>query len=358
MNFVSSHHRVENDAEQSIKPVPEKGTASKPERRYKRGYDTQHLSAEVRATLKDAENCKPWARIREATLTVASIPVMAALTVASILSLFTLNVALPVQVGASILAYLLACVVIARQLRGLEIMVHDASHLTWVRSKPKLNHFLADLFVGAPVLSSVKEYWKSHRIHHGQYGSHKDPCLQRFTDMGVNDIDLSTHWKIARAVVAWLPSYNAAYYREIGSQSAYQWSLFIAWHFCVLVAPLATLLTLGMGFELQVGMALALFGWVIFWVLPAMVFLPVIRSIAETEEHDYEAGDTEFETTFTNDGWLHRLLIHPKNDAYHVIHHLFPNIPEAEHHWVHALLMEHDEKYSNALRRGKLLNVL
>ncbi|MFY0595473.1 MAG: fatty acid desaturase [Cognatishimia sp.] len=357
MDFASSDSHATARAAQDIEVAPAKAAAKKTERRYKRGYDTQHLSADVRATLKSAEGCRPWARIREATLTVASIPAMAALTVAIILSLFNLEMAFPVQAGASILTYLLACVVIARQLRGLEIMVHDASHLTWVRSSPKLNHFLADLFVGAPVLSSVKEYWKSHRIHHGQYGSHKDPCLQRFTDMGVTDIDLSTHWKIARAVVAWLPSYNAAYYREIGSQSTYQWTLFIAWHFCVLVAPLATLLTLGIGFELQVGMALALFGWVIFWVLPAMVFLPIIRSIAETEEHDYEAGETEFETTFTNDGFLHRLLIHPKNDAYHVIHHLFPNIPEAEHHWVHTLLMEQDEKYSSALRRGKLLNV-
>jgi len=357
LDFASSDSHATARAAQDIDVVPAKAAPTKPERRYKRGYDTQHLSADVRATLKSAEECRPWARIREATLTVASIPAMAALTVAIILTLLNLEMAFPVQAGASILIYLLACVVIARQLRGLEIMVHDASHLTWVRSNPKLNHFLADLFVGAPVLSSVKEYWKSHRIHHGQYGSHKDPCLQRFTDMGVTDIDLSTHWKIVRAVVAWLPSYNAAYYREIGSQSAYQWTLFITWHFCVLVAPLAALLTFGMGFELQVGIALALFGWVTFWVLPAMVFLPIIRSIAETEEHDYEAGETEFETTFTNDGFLHRLLIHPKNDAYHVIHHLFPNIPEAEHHWVHALLMEHDEKYSTALRRGKLLNV-
>lgn len=355
MNYIGSESHASEDVAVNVFPSTDTKDQIKPERRYKRGYDTQHLSQEVRNVLKDAEACRPFARIREATLTVMSIPAIGFLTVAAILALWSSQITPMVQIGLSVLAYLVACIIIARQLRGLEIMVHDASHLTWVRSRPKLNHFLADIFVGAPVLSSVKAYWKSHRIHHGQYGSHKDPCRMRFASMGVNDIDLSTHWKIARAVVAWLPGYNAAYYREIGSQSIIQWAIFIGWHSCVLVLPLAIFLTHGVGFELKVGIAMAVFGWVIFWVLPAMVFLPVIRSIAETEEHDYEAGDTEFETTFTNDGWLHRLLIHPKNDAYHVIHHLFPNIPEAEHHWVHALLMEHDEKYQNALRRGKLL---
>lgn len=355
MNFFSSKSQATEGAADTSIPSKAVDRGAEPERRYKRGYDTQHLDAELRKILKDAEACHPFARIREATLTVASIPAIAFLTVISVLTVFNLSMAPSLQIGISIFAYFLASIVIARQLRGLEIMVHDASHLTWVRSRPKLNHFLADLFVGAPVLSSVKAYWKSHRIHHGQYGSHQDPCRQRFASMGVNDIDLSTHWKIARAVIAWLPGYNAAYYREIGSQSIAQWAIFITWHSCVLVLPLATFLILGMGFTLKVGIALAIFGWVLFWVLPAMVFLPVIRSIAETEEHDYEAGGTEFETTFTNDGWLHRLLIHPKNDAYHVIHHLFPNIPEAEHHWVHDLLMKHDVKYQNALRRQKLL---
>ena len=355
MNYLSSEELVHAEAAQKDILPAEIAEKSQPERRYKRGYDTQHLSADVRQILKDAEACHPFARMREALLTVASIPAIGFATVFAVLSIFNSGLPDTAQIGLSATLYLLACVFIARQLRGIEIMVHDASHLTWVRSNPNLNHLLADLFVGAPVLSSVKSYWKSHRIHHGQYGSHKDPCRQRFAAMGLGELDLSTNWKITRAVIRWLPGYNAAYYREIGSLSLLQWAMFISWHFFVLVVPLATLFTLGLGFTLKVGMAMALFGWVLFWILPAMIFLPVIRSIAESEEHDYEAGGTEFETTFTNDGWMHRLLIHPKNDAYHVIHHLFPNIPESQHHWVHDLLMEHDERYKNALRRGKIL---
>ncbi len=356
MNNLSSISHDTSDVAQLHEDNTEHRTASEPEkRRYKRGYDTRHLSQEVRKTLKEAEATQLFARLREATLTVASIPAIAVVTVSLALTVFSWAIAPGLKLALSALVYGLACVAIARQLRGLEIMVHDASHLTWIRSQPRLNNILADLFVGAPVLSSVTAYWKSHRVHHGQYGTHQDPCRQRFAAMGLGDIDLSTHWKITRAVIAWLPGYNAAYYKEIGSQSLLQWGIFISWHVCVLVIPATTILTFGLGFDLKVGMALAIFGWVLFWVLPAMVFLPVIRSIAESEEHDYEAGGTEFETTFTNDGWLHQLLIHPKNDAYHVIHHLFPNIPESQHRRIHKLLMEHDVIYQNALRRGKLL---
>ncbi|CUI26489.1 fatty acid desaturase family protein [Cognatishimia activa] len=355
MNYFSSDELAFADAAQKTNVTAEKAEKSQLERRYKRGYDTRHLPREIRLALRDAEASDLWGRIREAVLTVASIPGIAIASTALILTIFNSTIQSSMQIGLAVFAYLVACTFIARQLRGLEIMVHDASHLTWIRKNRKLNNRLADIFVGAPVLSSVSAYWKSHAIHHGHYGSHEDPCRQRFAEMGLGEIDLSTNWKITKAVVRWLPSYNAAYYREIGSHSMIQWFTFITWHAGVIVTPAAATLVLLLGFSLQTGIALAIFGWVLFWVLPAMVFLPVIRSIAESEEHDYDAGGTEFETTFTNDGWLHQLLIHPKNDAYHVIHHLFPNIPESQHRRIHKMLMEHDEKYRNALRRGKIL---
>lgn len=83
--------------------------------------------------------------------------------------------------------------------------------------------------------------------------------------------------------------------------------------------------------------------------------LPVLRSIAEAEEHDYTLGDTEFETTFTNRGVLHRWLIHPWNDEFHQIHHQFPSIAQREHRKVHVLLMSLDEAYRRSLHRTGIL---
>jgi fatty acid desaturase len=326
-----------------------------PERRYKRGYDTTHLPAAVQKQLKDAEDCAPVANVVEAFLTVASILLLAVLSCwsASLVSDFTHNPWLTVALFG--IGYVPTAILIARQQRGLELMVHDASHLTWIRSKPALNNLVADFLVAYPVLSSTDTYWKSHRSHHGSFGSHLDPCRQRFANMGLAHLDLSTKWKIAREVIAWLAPYNKAYYEEIGSLSLRQWARFAIWHTAVIIAPTTVLLSSFFGFEVASAISVAFAIWIIFWMIPFTAVLPVSRSIAEVEEHDYTKGETEFETTYTNDGWLHRALIHPKNDSYHLVHHMFPNIPERRHRRIHKLLMKHDPRYQAALRRSSVL---
>jgi fatty acid desaturase len=326
-----------------------------PERRYKRGYDTTHLPAAVQKQLKDAEDGAPLANVVEAILTLASIPLLVALFVWSASHMSGLADSPWLTLALFSVGYLLTATLIARQQRGLELMVHDASHGAWTRSQPLLNNRMADLLVAYPMLSSIEAYWKSHRIHHGSFGSHLDPCRQRFANMGLAHLDLSTKWKIARAVIAWLAPYNKAYYEEIGSLSLRQWARFVIWHTAVFIAPTTVLLSSSYGFDGVSAVSSAFVIWIIFWMIPFIVVLPVSRSIAESEEHDYTQGETEFETTYTNDGWLHRALIHPKNDSYHLVHHMFPNIPERRHRRIHKLLMTHDPRYQAALRRSSVL---
>ena len=88
MNYLSSEELVHAEAAQKNILPAEIAEKSQPERRYKRGYDTQHLSADVRQILKDAEACHPFARMREALLTVASIPAIGFATVLAVLSIF------------------------------------------------------------------------------------------------------------------------------------------------------------------------------------------------------------------------------------------------------------------------------
>jgi fatty acid desaturase len=326
-----------------------------PDRRYKRGYDTTHLPEAIQKRLKDAEASAPVANVAEAILTVASIALLAVLFwwAASHVSDLTHNPGLTVALFG--IGYVPTAILIARQQRGLELMVHDASHRAWIRSLPTLNDKMADLLVAYPMLSSVEAYWKSHRSHHGSFGSHLDPCRQRFANMGLAHLDLSTKWKIARAVIAWLAPYNKAYYEEIGSLSLRQWARFAIWHTFVFIVPTTVLLSSSDSFDVASAVPTAFVIWMMFWMFPQIAFLPVSRSIAEAEEHDYNKGKTEFETTYTNDGWLHRLLIHPKNDSYHLVHHMFPNIPERRHRRIHMLLMEHDPRYRTALRRSSVL---
>jgi fatty acid desaturase len=311
-------------------------TEARAKRRGKgRGYNSNHLPKHVVSKLKELEATSPVASVWDGVLYYTSIGLVGVLCV----TLWQANVWL------GVVAYALGLLLIARQQRGIELMVHDASHWAWDRDNKIRNDRLADLVVAYPTMGSTHAYRRGHFIHHGTFAGEQDPCKRRFTQMGLDHIDLSTKWKIARAVLRWLPSYNMTYYSEIGSKSWGTLGRWIVWHLTVLILPMALIF----------GPSPALTYWVLFWIVPMLVSLPVLRSIAEAEEHDYEHGDSEFESTYTNDGFIHHLLWHPWNDGYHQIHHLYPNISARHHHTVHNLLMKYDPIYRQSPMRHSTL---
>lgn len=338
-----------------MEALPNATGAFDEQRRYKKGYNTSHLPKWVVEEIKACDHPDIVLSATEGVLTVLSIPAIAALALWAISGVNQLSAPSWLAACASLTVYLLASITIARQQRGLELMVHDASHRAWHRKDPKLNDFVANLIVAYPMLSSIEAYWQSHRVHHGAYGGQGDPCKRRFKAMGLGTIDLSTRRKIALAVLRWLPDYNMAYYQEIGSITHKHWAIFWLWHMVILIVPATVAARSMMDVNMFQALAVGLSLWVVFWMLPALMILPVIRSIAEAEEHDYDLGGTEFETTFTNAGIIHRMLIHPKNDAFHLIHHMFPNVPERTHRRIHELLLRHDSQYQAGLHRTRIL---
>lgn len=303
-----------------------------------RGYTANHLPKHVVDQLKAWERTSLPASIFDCVVYFASIAAIAAVAVLA----WRFNQALGLAV------YAVALMAIARQQRAIELMVHEASHWSWDRDHKERNDQLADACVAFPVMSTVGAYRKGHFIHHGTYAGEQDPCKRRFASMGLGHLDLSTKWKIAKSVIRWLPGYNLAYYTEIGSKS---WGMLLrwaVWHLIIFIAPMTFVF----------GAANAFLYWALFWLAPMFTSLPVVRSIAEAEEHDYERGETELDSTFTNNGWIHHLLWHPWNDAYHQIHHLYPNISQRLHHKVHRLLMEYDEQYRKSPMRSKTLQQL
>lgn len=241
--------------------------------------------------------------------------------------------ALPAGMGLALL--------ITRQQRALENVVHFGSHLNFSRHH-RANDILVNGLAAWPMLSDVKTYRTFHQAHHGHYGGHGDPCRERFERMGVSEIDLSTTWSLSLAVLRWLPGYVREYYRDVGSK-ARQVAAFVAWHG-------AATLVLGSVFSLTTGLALT-----VIWLSVMFVVLPVVRSIAEVGEHDYDRGDTEFDTTYSNLGFWDHALLHPAGDAWHVLHHLYPTIPWWRQRQAHAFLMQHDLQYRNALHRTSMV---
>lgn len=252
--------------------------------------------------------------------------------------------------GAAVTVPLLG--LIARGQRGLECMVHDASHSAVHQSKRKpadvaaiveaqsldgerkeeatLNDTVTDLVAAIPVMSTVKSFRESHMRHHKRFGVPSpealgaskggnigaeayDPDLERYRTLGLTGLNWSSPSRLLIGIARRLPRYSVDWFRTIGSGKVTlaRWAV---WHLTAFSLLMVT-----------TSAATALVATVL--VVASLLFaLPVLRIIGEAQEHDYDAGDTQFQTTISNTGFINTFL-HPHGDAHHAEHHVFPKVP-------------------------------
>jgi fatty acid desaturase len=65
-----------------------------------------------------------------------------------------------------------------------------------------------------------------------------------------------------------------------------------------------------------------------------------MRFLAEVSEHMGLEWTTEFGTTRNKLGWVQDHIMHPHGDGYHLVHHLYPQIPHHNLPKAHQLLMQ------------------
>ncbi len=234
-----------------------------------------------------------------------------------------------------------------RAARGLECLVHEASHYNISRNR-RINDLLADFVCAWPVLSQVAKYRKSHLVHHRAFGHATDPDRIRSEKLDLLTLDRSNGFTFARGIAIRLFPYVPGWWWAIGVDVGTVLR-FVLWHSLFVLLPASIFL----------GVAAALWLWVLMWGIPVFFVLPVIRFIAEAAEHDYDEriGETQviFKTTWSNVGWIHHWLFHPHNDGFHAVHHLYPSVPHHALPDVHARLMREDATFAkDALIRTRL----
>lgn len=248
----------------------------------------------------------------------------------------------PAVVGA--LVALVAVAGIARQLRALECLVHEGSHLNWTRGRRRWNDVLTFALAGMPTGTRIGDYRASHLLHHGRFGSDQDPDRQRYVELGLDGGRIEPRWFLARHLIRQLPRYQIGWVRTLRVSPVYL-LLPLLWT-AVAVAPTALLL----------GARAAAVGTVV-WLAGFLVALPVVRLFGEASEHDFAGTDTVFDATISNLGRWQRLAFHPHNDGYHTVHHLWPGVPHHALPKLHRALLEQDpDGYGRRLRyRTRLL---
>jgi fatty acid desaturase len=227
-------------------------------------------------------------------------------------------------------------VLAARTQRGLECLVHDASHYNWTRRKTA-NDTLANLLAAVPVMSWVANYRRTHRLHHSQLGGASDTDLVRWNELDIASIRGRGRRRYLIGVLRRVVSYVPGWWWAIGLDRLTVLRALL-WHLALLaVLSVAT----------DVGTAVVVLG--LGWLVPFVFVLPVIRFLGELEEHNYFAvgGASKVGMTNTNVGVVHRLILHPHADGYHTAHHLVPSVPFYKVRRLHRALCEFRGDYSS-----------
>lgn len=211
--------------------------------------------------------------------------------------------------------------------RALHVLIHEAAHYNLCRRK-RLNDVLSNLLAGAPSFVRVDKYRAPHRLHHSGTGGESDPDLKVHGELELNRIDRSGIFAFVRSL-RWLSPYFFLPPTHSGGPDWWAIGYGLAWHAGFAWAPLAVLFGVGPAASL----------WVVYWLGPMLFALPLIRAVAEAAEHQYDGAANVVDATVSNLGAIHSMFIHPHNDGYHLVHHLYPSVPFYHLPVVHDLLL-------------------
>ncbi|PTL79273.1 fatty acid desaturase [Vitiosangium sp. GDMCC 1.1324] len=236
--------------------------------------------------------------------------------------------------GAGWVLYPLVAFFIATRFRALGNMLHEACHGMFVKGKRAnrvFGHALAIID-----LTALEPYTREHFTHHQHLGDPErdlDFMPRRKFGFAESTEHFARRHLLRPLTLVHLPSFV----RPVLFSRTDPWPVTLSrWAF---YAGLLTLAQWGVGWKA--------FG--LFYLLPYFVAYQVIRYWSDAVDHAGIIGSAdEFHRSRNHIfkwGLLNRVLF-PRNDQYHLTHHLFPAVPTTTQGRVHALLLK-DPEYAD-----------
>ena len=242
----------------------------------------------------------------------------------------------PLTPASGLLVALLA-LFIATRLRGFNNIVHECSHFAFTRRREDNARFGS--FCASMVLGSFSDYRDEHITHHAHLGDYdKDMDLH-----GIRDLRLEeplTPRTILRHVVRPLLGLHLPYYlranlsgRDGAGFRAMKIGLIAAAVAFLFVDPLAALLLVWLPFV---------------WIYPS------INYWTDCIDHAgivHSGEELEASRNFRTPRLL-RALAFPRNDCFHLVHHLFPQVPSQHLEACHEAMLADPDYRAHAGGRG------
>jgi len=207
----------------------------------------------------------------------------------------------------------LAVCVIANRQRALGNILHDAGHRNLWRDRFR-NDLMARVLVAPLLFASLTSYREAHFRHHLALGDdRRDPDFLSIPDRP------PPHWRasFARHVCSW-PAWLGSFAGHLVARDVARTSkLFIAGWWLTGLAALVALA----GAEFATT-------FMLLWLAARASIFHLITTFREMCDHFGLRPGGVF--TFTRDMACHgfwRQFIHPRNNGYHLTHHLLPAVP-------------------------------
>ncbi|KMK64813.1 fatty acid desaturase [Puniceibacterium sp. IMCC21224] len=242
---------------------------------------------------------------------------------------------------ATPVAALALMIFVATRFRGLNNIIHECSHATFTRVRS--HNTLIGKFCAVLLFSSFMDYRDEHLTHHAHLGDYDhDHDLQGIKDLKLHE-PLSARVILRHLVTPFLGR-HLPYYLHLdltardGKVSLLLKLLVLtSVAFCLVLFPVTTIL---------------------FLVLPFTLLYSALNYWTDCLDHGgiVASGDDLDASRNILAPHLIRYLFFPRNDCFHLVHHLFPHVParllEASHK-----LLELDDVYNsrpNAVPRKTL----
>ena len=231
----------------------------------------------------------------------------------------------------SAIAVFLLIVFIGTRLRALNNIVHEASHASFVEDRP--HNVLIGKTCSALTLGCFLDYRDEHLSHHAYVGDYeKDLDFQGIEKLALHEpLTLRT---LARHIVTPLIGRHLPYYLHL-NRSTRDGRFFVWLKVSMLVAVLGVAI-------------LAPLTALLFLVVPFVLVYSALNYWADCMDHAGLVGGEDELDKSRNIlaprvvGWL----FFPRHDCFHLVHHLFPQVPARHLENTHKLLTA-DETYKS-----------
>jgi fatty acid desaturase len=251
------------------------------------------------------------------------------MTVTAYLGLIAISVAvgayllsLPASVW-SVGAVVAIVIFIGTRLRGINNIVHECCHATF--AEDHRDNLLIGSFCASLLMKTFRKYRLDHLSHHANNGDYeKDAEFAVIQKFRLHDpISLRT---VLRHFVTPLTGRHLPYYTGI-NLSAEDGRFFVGLKIGLLVA-------------MAVFLVLSPLAALLFVLVPLFYVYPTLNYWTDCLDHAGLVGaDDELEASRNVLAPMPvRLLFFPRNDSYHLVHHLFPQVPARHLHRAHAEL--------------------